>query len=165
MKFSFYFILFYCLFSYHANPTNVFFTFNVIPLSQENVRSSEKFLSFYKEVMDAQHFSFYIMLSNYVRSIFLYQDKDRNVWQIRFHVCIKMHRCKRRVRKRKTLFGQPNIRDVYAAQLRNNRRTTLCCWFNFDQNALYTLIRASHKQLTKLTKSRVDQFDFRQART
>ena len=28
--------------------------------------------------------------------------------QIRFHVCIKMRRCKRRVCKRKTLFGQPN---------------------------------------------------------
>ena len=25
-----------------------------------------------------------------------------------FHVCIKMRRCKRRVCKRKTLFGQPN---------------------------------------------------------
>ena len=30
------------------------------------VRSSEKFLSFYKEIMDAQHFSFHIILSNYV---------------------------------------------------------------------------------------------------
>ena len=34
---------------------------------------------------------------------------DHNVRQIRFHVCIKMRRCKRRVCKRKTLFGQPNI--------------------------------------------------------
>ena len=32
----------------------------------EGIRSSEKFLSFYKETMDAQHFSFYIILSNYV---------------------------------------------------------------------------------------------------
>ena len=73
------------------------------------IRSSEKFLSFYKEIMDAQHFPFYIILSNYVRSILFYQDKDHNVRQIRFHVCTKMRRCKRRVCKRKTLFGQPNI--------------------------------------------------------
>ena len=33
-------------------------------LSYEDIRSSEKFLSFYKE-MNA-HFSFYIILSNYV---------------------------------------------------------------------------------------------------
>ena len=66
--------------------------------------SSEKFLSFYKEIMDAQHFSFYIILSNHVWSILFYQDKDHNFWQIRFHVCIKMHCCKRRVCKRKTLF-------------------------------------------------------------
>ena len=72
------------------------------------IRSSEKFLSFYEEIMDAQYFSFYIILSNYVWSILFYQDEDRNVWQIRFHVCIKLHRCKRRVCKRKTLFGQPN---------------------------------------------------------
>ena len=30
------------------------------------IRSSDKFLSFYKEIMDAQHFPFYIILSNYV---------------------------------------------------------------------------------------------------
>ena len=29
------------------------------------IRSSEKFLSFYKEIMGAQHFSFYIILSNF----------------------------------------------------------------------------------------------------
>ena len=29
------------------------------------IKSSEKFLSFYKEIMDAQHFPFYIILSNY----------------------------------------------------------------------------------------------------
>ena len=68
------------------------------------IRLSEKFLSFYKEIVDAaQHFSFYIILSNYVWSILFYQNKDHNVRQIRFHVCIKMHRC-----KRKTLFEQPN---------------------------------------------------------
>ena len=30
------------------------------------IRSSEKFLSFCKEIMDAQNFMFYIILSNYV---------------------------------------------------------------------------------------------------
>ena len=29
------------------------------------IRSSEKFFTFYKEIMDAQHFQFYIILSNY----------------------------------------------------------------------------------------------------
>ena len=73
------------------------------------IRSPEKFLSIYKEIMDAQHFPFYIILSNYVWSILFYQNKNHNVRQIRFHVCIKMHRRKRRVCKRKTLSGQPNI--------------------------------------------------------
>ena len=44
-------------------------------------------MNIYKEIMDAQHFSFYITLSNYVWSIFFYQE-DHNVWQIRFHVRI-----------------------------------------------------------------------------
>ena len=34
--------------------------------------------------------------------------KIKIVRQIRFNVCIKMRRCKRRVCKRKILFGQPN---------------------------------------------------------
>ena len=72
------------------------------------IRSSEKFLSFYKEIMDP-HFPFYIILSNYVWSTLFYQNKDHNVRQIRFHVCIMMLRCKRRVCKRKTLFEQLNI--------------------------------------------------------
>ena len=42
------------------------------------IRSSEKFLSFYKEITDAQHFSFYIILSNYTRSILFYRNKDHN---------------------------------------------------------------------------------------
>ena len=58
--------------------------------------------------MDARHFSFYIILSNYVWFILFYQDKDYNVRQIRFRVCLKMRRYKRRVYKRKRLFGQPN---------------------------------------------------------
>ena len=77
-------------------------------LSLDNIRSSEKFLSFYKEIMDA-HFSFYIILSNYVWFILFYQDKDYNVRQIRFPVCTKMHCYKRCVRKRKTPFGQHNM--------------------------------------------------------
>ena len=72
------------------------------------IRSSEKFLSFHKQIMDAQYFSFYIILSNYAWSILFYQNKDYNVRQISFHVRIKMHRCKRWVCKRKTLFGQSN---------------------------------------------------------
>lgn len=55
--------------------------------------------------MDAQDFSFYIILSK----LLFYQNKDRNVGQIRFHDCIMMHRRKRRVCNRKTLFGQSNI--------------------------------------------------------
>ena len=51
------------------------------------IKSSEKFLSFYKEIMDAQHFPFYFILSNYVWSILFYQNKDHNVRQIKFHVC------------------------------------------------------------------------------
>ena len=78
-----------------------------------HIRSSEKFLSFYKEMMDARRFPFYIILSDYVWSILFYQNKDHKVRQIRFHVCIKMHRCKRRVCKRKTLFGQPNTIELF----------------------------------------------------
>ena len=63
--------------------------------------------------MNAHHFLFRIILSNYVWSVLVYQNKDHNVRQIRFHVCIKMHRCKRRVYKRKTLSGQPNINHTY----------------------------------------------------
>ena len=83
-------------------------TIHEIKFAADYIRSSEKFLSFYKEIMNAQHFPFYIILSNYVRSILFYQSKDYNVRQIRFHVRIKMHRCKRWLCKRKTLFGLPN---------------------------------------------------------
>ena len=81
---------------------------DLIRLRTPSIMSSEKFRPFYKEIMNAQHFSFYIILSNYVWSILFYQDKDYNVRQIRFHVCIMMRYCKRRVYKRMTLFGQPN---------------------------------------------------------
>ena len=49
------------------------------------------------------------VLYYFIEFILFYQNKDHNVRQIRFHVCIKMRRCKGRVCKRKTLFGQPNI--------------------------------------------------------
>ena len=58
--------------------------------------------------MDAQHFLFYIILSNYVWSISFYQTRDHNVRQIRFYVCIKMHFGVKDVCKRKALSGQPN---------------------------------------------------------
>ena len=51
--------------------------------------------------MDAQRFPFYIILSNYLWSISFYRDKDSNVRQIRFHVCIKMRRCESRVKERR----------------------------------------------------------------
>ena len=35
-------------------------------VTEEYISSSEKFLSFYKEIMDTRHFSFYVILSNYV---------------------------------------------------------------------------------------------------
>ena len=75
---------------------------------EESIRWCEKFLSSYKEIMDAQYFSFCIILSNYVRSILFYRNKNHDVRQIRFRVCMKMRRCKRRICKRKTFLGQPN---------------------------------------------------------
>ena len=39
------------------------------------IRLSEKFLSFHEEIIDAQGSLFYIILSNYVRSILFYRDK------------------------------------------------------------------------------------------
>ena len=46
-----------------------------------NIRSFEKFRSFYTEIMDAQHFSFYIILSNYVWSILFCQNRFHVVWR------------------------------------------------------------------------------------
>lgn len=51
------------------------------------------------------HFPFYIIL--YYIYILFYQTTDHNVRQIRLHICTKICCCKRRVRKRKTLSGQP----------------------------------------------------------
>ena len=83
------------------------------------IRLSEKFLSFYKEITDAERFLFYSILSNYVRSILLCWDKHSEISQTWFHVCTKVHCCKKHVCERKTLFGQPNTsatRSVSAAQ-------------------------------------------------
>ena len=63
-------------------------------------------------MMDAQHFPFYIILSNYVCSILFHKNKNHNVRRIRFHFCIKIHRWKRRVCKGKTLFGQPSTKRI-----------------------------------------------------
>ena len=54
------------------------------------MRSSEKFLSFYEKIIDAQGFLFYIISSNYVRSILLCWDKHRDISQTWFHVCMKV---------------------------------------------------------------------------
>ena len=77
-----------------------------IMASVKGIRLPEKVISFYKGIMDAQYFPFYIIC--FISSILFYQNKDHNVRQIRFHVSIKTRRCKRRVCKRKTLSGQPN---------------------------------------------------------
>ena len=59
------------------------------------ILSSEKFLSFYEEIIDAQRFLFYIILSNYLRSIFFCWDKHRDISRTWFHVCMNVHCCKR----------------------------------------------------------------------
>ena len=46
-----------------------------------SIRLSEKFLSFYEKIIDAQRFLFYIILSNYVRYIFFCWDKHRDISQ------------------------------------------------------------------------------------
>ena len=90
--------------------------------------------------MDAQHFPFYIILSNYVWFILFYQNKDHNVRQIRFHVCIKMHRCKRRVCKRKTLLGQSNtIPPRTSHQINSIRLETFEKMIWFEPNLYWSL--------------------------
>ena len=53
---------------------------------------SEKFLSFYEEIIDAQRFLVYIILSNYVRSILFRWVKLCDISQTWFHVSTKV-RC------------------------------------------------------------------------
>ena len=84
-------------------------------IKRNNIKLSEK-LSFYKEIIDAQRsFVLYFYISsNYVRSILFCRDKHRDISQTRFHVCIKVHRGKKHVCERKTLFGQPNSKpDIW----------------------------------------------------
>ena len=64
---------------------------------RDSIRSSEKFLSFYEEIIDAQRFSFYIILTNYVRIILLCWDKHRDISQTWFLVCVKVQYCKKHV--------------------------------------------------------------------
>ena len=61
------------------------------------IRSSQKFLSFYKKIIDAHNRLFHIILLIYVWYILYYWDKNRNVWETKFHVCVKMHYCERHV--------------------------------------------------------------------
>ena len=53
-----------------------------------SIRLSEKFLPFHEEIIDAQRFFFYIILSNYVRSILFCSNKHRHISHTCFHVCI-----------------------------------------------------------------------------
>ena len=78
-----------------------------IVLQIRSIRLSEKFPSFYEEITDARDFLFYIVLSSYVRSILFCWDEYRDVSQTCFHVCMKLHCCKKHVCERKTLLGQP----------------------------------------------------------
>ena len=73
------------------------------------VISITEFISFYAEIMDAQRFMFYIILSNYVRSILFCWDKHRDISQTWFHIFTKVHCCKKHVCERRTLSGQPNM--------------------------------------------------------
>ena len=79
--------------------------------------------------MDAQYFSFYIILSNYVRSILFYQNKDHNVRQIRFLLCIKMYRYKRQVCKRKIFSGRPNTNTYTRARVSTTKHKRICKYF------------------------------------
>ena len=78
-------------------------------IDSTSIRLSEKFLSFYEEIIDAQRSLFYIILSKYVRSILFCRDKQRDISQTWFRVCTKVHCCKKHVCERKTLSGQPLI--------------------------------------------------------
>ena len=51
--------------------------------------------------INAQRFLFYIILSNYVRSMLFCWDKHRDISQTWFHVCMKVHWCETQ--------EQPNI--------------------------------------------------------
>ena len=94
---------------------NVFLLVRSSCLSFTSIRLSEKFLSFYEEIIDAQCFFFYITLSNYVRSILFCWDKHRDISRTCFHVCMKLHCFKKtRLRKKDNLIVCIELRiDVY----------------------------------------------------
>ena len=104
------------------------------------IRLSEKFLSFYEEIIDVQCILFYIILSNYVGSILFCWDKRRDISQIWFHVCMKVHCCKKHVCERKILFGQPNI-FIHCNTKRNSGNFFIWLYFaveaQIDWNILY----------------------------
>ena len=62
---------------------------NCRDINVSSIRLSEKFLSFYEEIIDAQCILFYIILPNYVQSILFCWDKHRDISQTWFHVCTK----------------------------------------------------------------------------
>ena len=91
------------------------------------IRLSEKFLSFYEEI-DAQRFSFYIISSNYVRSIFFCWDKHCDISQTWFHVCTKVH-CRKKTRLRK----EDTFRTTWYIRTRS-RNTSIYVEFNIIRN-------------------------------
>ena len=92
-------------------------TYILINWLQVRIRLSEKFLSFYEEIINAQRFLFYIILSNYVRFILSCWDKHRDISQTWFHVCMNVHRFKKHVCERKILFGQPNMLNFVSVSI------------------------------------------------
>ena len=59
------FIIFFCTRFLKRKRYDKFYGLCLI-FQMSHIRSSEKFLSFYKEMMDARRFPFYIILSDYV---------------------------------------------------------------------------------------------------
>ena len=82
-----------------------------------DIRLSEKFLSFHEEIIDAQRFVFYAILSNYVRCILFCWDKHRDVSQTWFRVCMKAYCCTKHVCERKTFQTTKYISDVQHLRL------------------------------------------------
>ena len=90
-----------------------------------SIRLSEKFLPFHEEIIDAQRFFFYIILSNYVRSILFCSDKHRHISHTYFHVCYKNHDCERKI-----LSGQHNTSLRLAIERCRERRKDILRIYN-----------------------------------
>ena len=99
------------------------------------IRSSEKFLSYY----------------------ILYQDKDYNVLQIRLSVCIKMRRCKRRVCKRKALFGQFNISVKFPCLKSRSFKFCRNCWEDGEHSQVKRYTEGENKEITGYYKIRLSR--------